>query len=1357
MKHIVINQSIITPPPATTPDEIVFIDAAVPDQAGLLSGIPTHAQVVRLDANRDGIAQITETLEKHQNLSTVHIFSHGSSGALQLGSTTLSSETLPSYQDALRTWNASLAPNADLLLYGCDVAQGERGTHFVQELSRLTGADMAASTDRTGVAGLGGDWDLEQQVGEIETAALAVPEWQGVLTAGVLTAGVLTAGVVTTDFDGYSDRVNDMAVQSDGKILVAGYTLNSRNNQDFAIVRYNTNGSLDTTFDSDGKLTTDLGGRNDYGTSIAVQTDGKILVAGYTYNGRNNDFAIVRYNVDGTLDATFGSAGKVIMDYDSDNDQINGMCLQPDSKILVTGGASTGGRSSSILLRYDTNGVLDSEFGDDGKFIYSAAGINHSVALQSDGKILLFGQVYNRANVLVERVNADGSLDSSFGENGLFSNGQNLWDGTQGGITVQTDDKILIVGGYWSYWLERLHANNGELDTRFDGDGFRSDDLGMSAQGVVVQLDGQILVGGSGGMDANNFVLARYNNTNGSFDTTFDRDGKLTATFGAESVFGAIALQADGKILVTGANLSSENNYDFAVARYNTNGTLDSTFNPPVAIPVTVTLSGPASITEGNSGNSNATYTVSLSSAATSAVMVNYATTGVTATAGVDFGSIGNILVIAAGSTSATFTVPIMGDATSEENETFTVALSNPNGATLGTTSSVTTTITNDDSTSTGSTPRVTLSGPATISEGNSGSSNATYTITLSAASSAAVMVMYSTASGTATAGVDFGSISNLVTIAAGSTSATFTVPILGDTANESNETFTVALTNAIGASLGTTSSVTTTISNDDVTAVTPTLTLSGPATINEGNSGSSNATYTVALSSAVSSAVTVIYSTVEGTATGGIDFSSTGNLLTIAAGRTSATFTVPVLGDTMAENRESFTVSLLSPSGATLGTTTTVTTAIVDDDSTSTPDDNSTGSTGSGNTVQSATSKTLGSGEQNLTLTGTAAINGIGNSMDNLITGNSAANTLQGESGADRLLGGAGNDILYGGSGNDTLNGGTGADRLLGGTDDDIYVIDNSGDTISEEADSGIDLVQSSITWTLGNNLENLTLTGSSAINGTGNAGNNLLSGNSSDNTLTGGDGNDTLNGNAGDDTLNGGAGVNLLNGGAGADRMIGGNGNDTFVVNNSGDVVTESANSGTDLVQSSITWTLATNAENLTLTGSNAINGTGNGQNNTLRGNGSANTLRGLAGDDSLYGAAGEDTLNGGDGNDKLSGGSGLDTITGGAGMDQFKFTQSSEGGDTISDFSVSQGDQLVFVSQNFGNLAVGKLGTSRLGLNSTGRASNSSQRFVFNTSTGVLKYDSDGNGSAAGVTMATLSGVSTLSVNQIQIVAS
>ncbi|SIP94498.1 hemolysin-type calcium-binding protein [Aquipseudomonas alcaligenes] len=262
--------------------------------------------------------------------------------------------------------------------------------------------------------------------------------------------------------------------------------------------------------------------------------------------------------------------------------------------------------------------------------------------------------------------------------------------------------------------------------------------------------------------------------------------------------------------------------------------------------------------------------------------------------------------------------------------------------------------------------------------------------------------------------------------------------------------------------------------------------------------------------------------------------------------------------------------------------------------------------------TVESSISLTLATHVENLLLTGSSALNGTGNALDNVLTGNTGVNTL------------------VGGAGNDRLDGKGGVDKYQGGTGNDTYVVDNASETVTENANEGIDTVESSVTLTLGNNVENLTLLGTSALNGAGNALDNVLTGNSAVNTLVGGAGNDRLDGKGG------------------IDKYQGGTGNDTYVVDGATETVTENANEGIDTVESSVTLTLGNNVENLTLTGSAALNGTGNTLNNILIGNSGANSLSGAAGNDTLDGQGGADTLTGGTGNDAyvLGRGYGADT---------------------------------------------------------------------------------------------------------------
>uniref|UniRef100_UPI003F20702A beta strand repeat-containing protein n=1 Tax=Rhizobium sp. F40D2 TaxID=3453141 RepID=UPI003F20702A len=246
--------------------------------------------------------------------------------------------------------------------------------------------------------------------------------------------------------------------------------------------------------------------------------------------------------------------------------------------------------------------------------------------------------------------------------------------------------------------------------------------------------------------------------------------------------------------------------------------------------------------------------------------------------------------------------------------------------------------------------------------------------------------------------------------------------------------------------------------------------------------------------------------------------------------------------------------------------------------------------------------SYTLGNNVENLLYTGSSGFTGTGNALSNTITGGA---------GNDTLDGGAGNDTLNGGAGDDTLIGGAGSDTMLGGIGDDTYVVDIATDLVIENVNEGADTVQTALSsYTLGNNVENLTYTGSANFAGTGNA----LA-----NTITGGAFNDTLNG------------------GAGADSLIGGAGNDTYIVDNAGDIVTEAADEGTDTVRTTLaSYTLGSDVENLAYIGTAAFVGTGNDLDNTITGGAATDTLSGGAGNDTLNGGAGADRLIGGTGND-------------------------------------------------------------------------------------------------------------------------
>ncbi|MEH2224731.1 DUF4347 domain-containing protein, partial [Nostoc sp.] len=535
------------------PTRLVFIDPQVDDYQSLVMGVLPDTSVVVLDANQDGIEQISQVLESHQGVNSLHIVSHGAPGCIYLGNSQLNNETLNHYAAKLMGWANALGEDAQLLLYGCKVAQTELGVLFIRCLSELTGAVVAASDDLTGSAALGGNWELE-----VSTAPI-IPRLafgQEVITAYasilpvVLDDSFDSDGKVTTDIGtNTTDIAYSIALQDDGKILVAGVS-----NSNFAVVRYNSNGSLDTSFGTAGKVTTNLGS-TDIAYSIALQDDGKILVAGVS----SSNFAVLRYNSDGSLDNSFGNAGKVINNLGS-SDIAYSVALQDDGKILLAGVSN----SNFAVLRYNSNGSLDTNFGTAGKVITNlgSTDIARSIALQDDGKILVAGVSNN--NFAVVRYNSNGSLDTSFGTAGTVINNLGSTDIAYN-IALQDDGKILLVGVSNNNFAVVRYDSNGSLDTSFGTAGKVITNLGGTdiAYSVSVQANGKIIVAGS---SKNNFAVLRYN-SNGSLDTSFGTAGIITTDIGTNTIDNAYALtQHDGTIIVAGV---SANN--FAVARYRVN------------------------------------------------------------------------------------------------------------------------------------------------------------------------------------------------------------------------------------------------------------------------------------------------------------------------------------------------------------------------------------------------------------------------------------------------------------------------------------------------------------------------------------------------------------------------------------------------------------------------------------------------------------------------------------------------------------------------------------------------------------------------------------------------------------------
>lgn len=375
-------------------------------------------------------------------------------------------------------------------------------------------------------------------------------------------------GKVITSFYGRADRVEALALQPDGKIVAAGWATGNDTSRDFALTRYLANGSLDSSFGSNGKVTTVFGAGDDQISAVALQADGKIVVAGRAFTGAGFDSALARYNPDGSLDTTFDSDGKLIIDFGY-SDYASGLVLQSDGKIIFAGRALNSlGYSDIAIARLNGDGSLNSGFGNGGIVTTDFFGFHdvaNCVALQSDGRIVVAGYAQTIAHdsdrfndYAVARYHADGSLDSSFDSDGkVTTDFFALGDGVRA-LVLQAGGKIVVNGtvertaGSYDFGLARYHSN-GSLDSSFGTGGKVNTDLRGNFDfglALTVQPDNKIIAAGDAG---GHMALARFH-VDGSLDTSFSPDGKITSN----TIRGAyaVALKTDGKIIAAGQDIN---------------------------------------------------------------------------------------------------------------------------------------------------------------------------------------------------------------------------------------------------------------------------------------------------------------------------------------------------------------------------------------------------------------------------------------------------------------------------------------------------------------------------------------------------------------------------------------------------------------------------------------------------------------------------------------------------------------------------------------------------------------------------------------------------------------------------------
>jgi len=449
-----------------------------------------------------------------------------------------------------------------------------------------------------------------------------------------------TGGVVMTDFNISTDLANAVAVQADGKLVVAGttYVNNDFSDEDFAIARYNTDGSLDMSFGTNGKVTTDFPGLAAVISAVVVQPDGKIVVAGgayplFTFAG---DFKVARYNPDGSLDTSFGAGGIVTTIFPGDGSFAFALAVQSDGKIIAAGtdffDFNPGDMSDTdfALARYNPDGSLDATFGNGGTVTTDFLGAEDdvfSVLIQPDGKIVAVGSAnspFDFYDFAAARYMSNGSLDTTFGTGGKmrvdFGN-QDMDIASD--AALQSDGKIVAAGTtVFDFGVEQDFAltrfnSNGTIDTTFGTNGLLLidfDSFAQSANAVLIQPDGKIITVGypNTELDDSDFLLARCN-PDGSLDPSFGVGGKVRTSLGdLNSAANDAVLQPDGKIVAVGWNpTQKEGGVEFALVRYlaTSGGTPTPTPTATPTATATATPSATPSVTPTPSSSPTATAT----------------------------------------------------------------------------------------------------------------------------------------------------------------------------------------------------------------------------------------------------------------------------------------------------------------------------------------------------------------------------------------------------------------------------------------------------------------------------------------------------------------------------------------------------------------------------------------------------------------------------------------------------------------------------------------------------------------------------------------------------------------------------
>ncbi|MEN9630417.1 MAG: hypothetical protein RJA10_3645, partial [Pseudomonadota bacterium] len=391
---------------------------------------------------------------------------------------------------------------------------------------------------------------------------------------GTPDASVGTTGVRLLSIGSADDQAFGMAVQADGRLVLAGRTATGTDRSDAAVARLRADGQTDTTFGNGGTVVLDFGGTLDSAAAVAARADGSLVVAGTTATGSGADFALARLKTDGTLDTAFGTGGKVVVPFGTGADRAHALALQTDGSILAVGESVEQGVSHMAIVRLRSDGTLDTSFGIGGKVVVPSA-VNataRAVAVQPDGLIVLAGSIDDgaNANFMVVRLTASGSTDASFGSNGVVTVSPGSGPDHATGIALQSDGRI-VVAGYSTqgtdtdFSVVRLNAN-GTLDESFSGDGKALVAISTGAdfaRAVAVLADGQVLLGGDAAVTGGRDVVVVRLSADGEPDRAYGAADTLTGSV-ATFMHGGAAVRLDADAAVFDAELALQGHYNGA-------------------------------------------------------------------------------------------------------------------------------------------------------------------------------------------------------------------------------------------------------------------------------------------------------------------------------------------------------------------------------------------------------------------------------------------------------------------------------------------------------------------------------------------------------------------------------------------------------------------------------------------------------------------------------------------------------------------------------------------------------------------------------------------------------------------------